>query len=90
MAFNKVIRQFLPRNYGPVRLRANPASSPDCPTAPATVILKLGEGNQGIIVSINYRVSVENYMTKQQRELCDTASVDDQGNQINPEIDPEA
>lgn len=71
MALSRFVRQFLPPNTTPPRIRSSRTSGAGAATAPDVIVLKLGEGNQGIIVNINYSIDIQTYMTKQQRELQD-------------------
>lgn len=69
MAFSRIVRPFQTPNTAPPRLRTGRTDTSE----PATVVLKLGEGTQGTVVNISYSISIQRYMTKQQRELEDEA-----------------
>lgn len=67
MAFTKIIRPFVAAITSPPRVRSNVASLP-LGSGPDTVILRLGEGTKGSIVSWSWHEEVQLYMTKQQKE----------------------
>lgn len=69
MAFTKLVRPFLLPNTSPAPTKIGRTSASGATTAPDTVILRLGEGAQGRVVTTSFREFVGLYMEKQQREL---------------------
>ena len=61
-----LIRTRQTRNTSPPRA----AATLKCDDATDTVILQFGKGGQGRIFTLNYSLSVKNYMTKRQKEIC--------------------
>lgn len=69
MALTKIVRPFLLPDTSPAPTRIGRTTGSGAATAPDTVILKLGEGVQGKVVTTNVREYILLYMTKQQREI---------------------
>jgi hypothetical protein len=63
-----LIRTRQTRNTSPPRTAAHLKCDDE---QPATVTLQFGKGGQGRIFTITYSISVKNYMTKRQKEICE-------------------
>lgn len=63
-----LIRSRQTRNTSPARR----ASSMKCDDQSDSVILQFGKGGGGRVMTITYSIAVKNYMTKQQKEICNT------------------